>query len=167
MRYWDLTWFLTNEQRRALLDLPGDTWPGWQYRSGILALQAFAVGDSARARAYSDSAIAGITGYIASDSLRRMFNYWARGLHLANLGRIREARADRDRAVADLRSDDMDMRVVLAWLDVILGDKSAAVAYLEEVLNGHHYVSRAWLRIDERFAPLRGYPAFDKLVAGT
>ena len=167
IRYWDLTWFLTNEQRRALLDLPDETWPGWQYRSGILALEAFAVGDSARARAYSDSAIAGITGYLATDPPRRAFNYWARALHLANLGRMREARADRNRSVALLASDDYDMRLLNAWVDGILGDKSAAVEQLYQVLRGRHYVNRAWLRIDERFAPLRGYPAFDKLVAGT
>jgi tetratricopeptide (TPR) repeat protein len=166
IRYWDLTWFLTGEQIRALLDLPGETWPGWQYRSGILALEAFAIGDSARARAYSDSAITGITGYLATEP-NPAFNYWARGLHLANLGRIREARADRDRVVARLKPGDIDMRLILAWLDVLLGDKSAAVALLDQVLNGRHYVNRAWLRIDDRFAPLRGYPAFDRLVAGT
>jgi hypothetical protein len=86
---------------------------------------------------------------------------------LANLGRIREARADRDRVVARLKPGDIDMRLILAWLDVLLGDKSAAVALLDQVLNGRHYVNRAWLRIDDRFAPLRGYPAFDRLVAGT
>ena len=166
IRYWDLTWFLTNQQRRALLDLPGETWPGWQYRSGILALEAFAVGDSARARAYSDSAIAGITGYLATDPPHRAFNYWARALHLANLGRIREARADRDRAVALQAPNWGDMRVLLAWLDAILGDKSEAVVQLDQVLKERHYINRAWLRIDDRFAPLRGYPAFDKLVAG-
>jgi tetratricopeptide (TPR) repeat protein len=166
IRYWDLTWFLTNEQRRALLDLPDETWPGWQYRSGILALEAFAIGDSARGRAYSDSAIAGITGYLAAEP-NRAFNYWARGLHLANLGRIREARVDRDRAVAHLGPSDMDMRLLLAWLDVLIGDKSGAVVQLDQVLHGHHYVNRAWLRIDGRFAPLRGYPAFDRLVDGT
>jgi hypothetical protein len=36
-----------------------------------------------------------------------------------------------------------------------------------KVLRGRHYVNRAWLRINERLAPLRGYPAFDKLVADT
>ncbi len=167
IRYWDLTWFLTTEQRRSLLDLPGDTWPGWQYRSGILALVAFSVGDSARARAYTDSAIVGITGYLATDPPRRAFNYWARGLHLASLGRIQEARADRDRSVALLSPGDYDMRLLNASLDAILGDKPAAVDLLDQVLRGRHYVNRAWLRIDDRFAPLRGYPAFDKLVAGT
>ena len=56
---------------------------------------------------------------------------------------------------------------MLAWLDVLLGDKSAAVAYLVQVLNGHHYLSRAWLRIDERFAPLRGYPPSTNWWRGT
>jgi TolB-like protein/Tfp pilus assembly protein PilF len=165
IRYWDLTWFLTGEQIRTLLDLPGESWPGWQYRSGILALEAFAIGDSARARAYSDSAITGITGYLATEP-DPAFNYWARGLHLANLGRIQEAKADRDRVVARLNPDDSDMRLILAWLDVILDDKSAAVALLDQVLRGRHYVNRAWLRIDDRFAPLCGYPPFDRLVAG-
>jgi serine/threonine-protein kinase len=165
IRYWDLTWFLTNEQRHALLGLPGEAWPGWQYRSGILALAAFAVGDSGRARAYSDSAIVGISGYLLTDPPRRAFNYWARGLHLANLGRIREARADRDRA-ATLGTDWTDLQVLMAWLDLLVGDKAGAVAELRQVLDGRHYINRAWLRIDDRFAALRGYPAFDALVAG-
>ena len=164
-RYWDLAWFLPDDQLRAFINLPGDTWPGWQYRAGILAVVAFALGDSARARAYSDSAIVGITGYIAAGP-ERAFNYWARGLHLADLGRIREARADRDRTVELMKQSGMD-RVLVAWLNVALGDKAAAVAQLDSVLHEEHFVNRAWLRIDERFAPLRGYPAFDRLLAGT
>jgi hypothetical protein len=55
----------------------------------------------------------------------------------------------------------------LELLDVLNGDKAAAVALLDRILHSPNYVSRAWLGIDERFAPLRGYPPFDRLVAGT
>jgi serine/threonine-protein kinase len=168
IRYWDLAWLLTPAQKRALLDLPAESWPGWQYRTGILGVVAFSAGDSARGRAYADSAIRGITGYIATDPPRRAFNYWARGLHLASLGRTRDALADRDRAMKELDdTQDMGMRLLMAWLDVVLHDRAAAVAQLEQVLRGQHYVNRAWLRIDERFAGLRGYAPFDRLVAGS
>jgi hypothetical protein len=96
------------------------------------------------------------------------------------MDRLRAALADRYRLERELGQGGMatvylahegregtDERLLMAWLDTRLGDESAAVAELERVLNGRHYVSRAWLRIDDRFAPLRGYPAFDKLVTGT
>ena len=54
----------------------------------------------------------------------------------------------------------------LAWLDVLIGDKVAALTVLDSTLHSPHYLTRAWLRLDTRFAPLRGYPAFDRLVAG-
>jgi serine/threonine-protein kinase len=167
-RYWDMAWLFTDEQRHAFLDLPAATWPGMPFRTGSLAFEAFAIGDTARGRSYSDSAIAGINAYL-KDEPDRAFNYMGRGLHLALVGRIPEARADRDRAAVMMdRSDLTDFDpILLAWLDVLIGDKAAAVALLDRMLRSPHYTTRAWLRIDERFAPLRGYPAFDRLVAGT
>ena len=37
---------------------------------------------------------------------------------------------------------------------------------LEKLLARPYFVTRAWLRIDPSFAPLRGYPRFQKLVVG-
>jgi hypothetical protein len=40
------------------------------------------------------------------------------------------------------------------------------VDQLEKLLAQPYFLTRAWLRIDPSFAPLKGYPRFDRLVSG-
>jgi hypothetical protein len=48
---------------------------------------------------------------------------------------------------------------------IVVGDKDRAVGLLRELLASHYYLSPAWLRIDPNFAPLRGDPGFQRLIA--
>jgi len=47
------------------------------------------------------------------------------------------------------------------------GQPDKALAILEHLLKIPYYLSRAWLRIDPVWKPLRGNPRFQKLLAGT
>ncbi len=46
------------------------------------------------------------------------------------------------------------------------GQPEKAVEHLKVVLANPWPVSRAWLKIDPHFAPIRNHPAFVRLVSG-
>jgi hypothetical protein len=50
---------------------------------------------------------------------------------------------------------------------VIVGEHDRAIDVLERLLAVPYLISRASLKVDPNFAPLRGNPLFDRLVAGT
>lgn len=97
----------------------------------------------------------------------------------ATLGRNADAARETDASVAEARlpraADASGRSERLchalhngAYVDALVGRRDVAVARLTEALGlpcGHR-VSRALLRVDEAWAPLRGYPAFERLVAG-
>ena len=58
--------------------------------------------------------------------------------------------------------------VTAAYVDVLIGRRDLAVARLEEALRappGARWISRALLRADPWWAPLRGHPGFERLLA--
>jgi len=59
--------------------------------------------------------------------------------------------------------------VTAAYVDVLIGRRDLAVARLEEALRtppGARWISRELLRTDPWWAPLRGHPGFERLLAG-
>lgn len=46
------------------------------------------------------------------------------------------------------------------------GEPEKALDQLEPLLTMPYYLSPGWLRIDPTFAPLKGNPHFERLVAG-
>ncbi|MFN2563660.1 MAG: protein kinase [Gemmatimonadaceae bacterium] len=58
--------------------------------------------------------------------------------------------------------------VTAAYVDVLIGRRDLAVARLDEALRlpSGQFVSRALLRADPSWAPLRGHPGFERLIAG-
>jgi hypothetical protein len=57
------------------------------------------------------------------------------------------------------------LRHVLARLYLHTGERDKAVDLLEKLLARPYFLTPAWLRIDPSFAPLKGYPRFERLVA--
>ncbi|MFL5494279.1 MAG: TPR end-of-group domain-containing protein, partial [Gemmatimonadales bacterium] len=53
----------------------------------------------------------------------------------------------------------------LARIYVLVGEPEKAIDQLESLLKMPYFLSPGWLRIDPNFAPLRGNPRFEKLVA--
>jgi len=53
-----------------------------------------------------------------------------------------------------------------ARIHLLNGDAEKALDQLEPLLKQPYFLSPGWLRIDPTFAPLKGNPRFERLVAG-
>ncbi|HMI57050.1 MAG TPA: hypothetical protein VK511_03295, partial [Gemmatimonadaceae bacterium] len=169
--YYDLGWVLDSAQDRLLLSLDVDAFDGDSASMGIVRAQQYHLhGDETNARAAASIAekqFARQLEQIPADVQRHLL----RGLSLAYLGRNAEAVAEGERALA-LQPSYRTNQVLGPYYDQILariymmaGQPDRAIDLLESVLQQPYYLTRAWLRIDPTFAPLRGNPRFQKLVA--
>jgi tetratricopeptide (TPR) repeat protein len=168
--YFDLYWALDSAQQVLLLGLTpapfGDDTVAWGLAlAGARALR----GDSGAARAYADSARAG-----AETQLSVIPDYAQvrvlRGLAFAYLGRRADAVREGERGAALLPPakdayEGLYLQHQLARIYILLGDHHRALDKLEPLLKTPYYLSPGWLKIDPTFAPLRGNPRFERLVA--
>jgi len=168
--YWDLYWVLDDPEQEQLLRQSPSAFDGDEGTWGIvLAQTAWLRGDRARARTLADTARAGISRTLEgapNDPQRTVFL----ALALAYAGRKSEALETAERAeklVDGMRDDYVEpyLRHVLARLYLHTGERDKAVDLLEKLLARPYFLTRAWLRIDPSFAPLKGYPRFERLVA--
>jgi serine/threonine-protein kinase len=169
---WDLFWVLDDEQQRLLLRLPpgpfGDSRLLWGLAlAGTAALR----GDTARARAYADSArVAGEAQVREAPEDGQL--HVLLGTALAYLGRKAEAVREGERAVALLpvTKDAYFGAYVqhqLARIYILVGEPEKALDQLEPLLKVPYYLSPGWLKFDPTFDPLRKTPRFQKLVEST
>ena len=56
---------------------------------------------------------------------------------------------------------------LMARIYMITGEQDKAVEILESILKVPYYLTPAWLAIDPTWAPLRGNPRFQRLIART
>ncbi|MFL5515238.1 MAG: protein kinase domain-containing protein [Gemmatimonadales bacterium] len=168
--YWDLYWVLDDAQQQLLLRQSPSAFDGDEGTWGIvLAQTAWLRGDRARARALADTARAGFVRTLEgtpTDPQRTVIL----ALALAYAGQKPQALETARRAeelIGTVRDDYTVpyLRHVLARIYVLTGERDKAVDQLEKLLARPYFATRAWLRIDPSFAPLKGYPRFDKLVA--
>jgi len=92
------------------------------------------------------------------------------GLTLAYLGRKMEAEREGKRGV-ELLPISRDgyggpyNQLQLVRIYLLTGEPDLALDQLEPLLRVPYYLSPGWLRIDPTFAPLKGNPRFERLIA--
>jgi len=144
----------------------GDTLEYFAFKAGVYRFRS----ERAKARAYDDSTRAEALAIIARHE-DDVFTDATLAVADAFLGRGTEAIQAGQRAVAMLPlSKDAVYGfagpLALAEVYTVLGDTNAAVDQLEALLAVPSPVSGARLRADPTWAPLRGNPRFERLVAG-
>jgi serine/threonine-protein kinase len=127
-------------------------------------------GETARARAYADSARTEALAQIRRHE-DNIFSYTTLAVENAYLGRADEAVAAGKHTLELLPpSKDalfgVEGYIVLAQVYMVLGKPDAAVDQLRAALAIPSYLSAARLRADPLWAPLKGNAAFDQLAGG-
>jgi tetratricopeptide (TPR) repeat protein len=167
----DLVPLLSREQQEVLLHVTpeafvGDT-GGWALARAMVYR---ALGQDASARSAFESARTVFERRLAVRPDDHLF-LAELGFALAGLGRGDEAASQGMRAVEarPISRDAVDGPLVLvnlARIYTLLGRADAAIDQLQLVLSKPGPLSPGWLRADPFWAPLRGNPRFERLVAG-
>jgi TolB-like protein/tRNA A-37 threonylcarbamoyl transferase component Bud32/Tfp pilus assembly protein PilF len=168
--YQDLYWVLDDAQQQQLLTFPLSAFDNDPGTLAIVRAQTYHLrGNQVLARIYADSAQLALEEQLRAapeDGQRHVF----RGLALAYLGRKAEAIAEGKRGVAlwPISRDASNGAYVqhqLVRIYLLVGEPEKALDQLEPLLKMPYYLSPGWLRIDPTFAPLKGNPRFERLVA--
>jgi len=169
--YNDLMWVLDDAEQALLLRLRPRAFDGDRGQWGIVFAQTYAIrGDPARARIYADSARLAFEKQLratpGSETLHTSL-----GLALAYLGRKAEAIREGERSVASMpiTRDAITGAYVqhqLTRIYIIANEPEKALDQLKPLLKIPYSLSPKWLKIDPNFAPLRGNPRFEQLIAG-
>jgi hypothetical protein len=127
-------------------------------------------GDAVQAHAYADSAQAAFETQIRAGPETNC-QHLNRGVALAALGQGTAAVQEGERGFQmSLVTDDPYFNIPIARHTLALvytkaGDRARAIGELDTLLSQPYFVSRAWLRLDPEWAPLRDDPAFRRLLA--
>ena len=144
----------------------------------LMKLRHFALtGRPERVRAYADSAVAQLEPALRRAPDVTLYQTYSRRAILAEayarLGRAADAGREIDRYLAESRRTRPprampNALVNAAYVDVLAGRRDEAVARLAEALRlpAGIFISRAVLRADASWAPLRGHPGSERLLAG-
>jgi serine/threonine-protein kinase len=168
---WDLYWALDSADRVLVLTLPPSAFDDDRGNWGMVRAQLYwQSGDTVPARRYADSARVAFDTQIRAAPDEYLTHLY-RGLALAYLGQRAAAvqEGERGLALAQATGDGYIpipcARHLLARIYVATGDHPHALDQLDSLLAKPYFISRAWLRIDPTWAPLRGDPRYERLIA--
>jgi TolB-like protein len=170
--YWDMYWVLDDAQQKLLLGLGPGSFDSDRSAWATVLMEVYELhGDRARSRAYADTAYTETARQlreVPDDPQRQVIA----GLQLAYLGRKNEAIAAGLRALTldpisrDARNGPYYQQL-MARIYLMTGEPEKALDMLEPLLKIPYFLSPGWLRIDPTWAPLRGNPRFERLIAGS
>ena len=168
----NLVWVLDDEQRQLLLRLPPSAFDEDKGHWAISLAQAYALEkDTAGMHRYAEEARGAFEDQVrmAPESVEA---HACLGLALAYLGEKQRAVQEglRGTSLLPLTKDAYSgpyYQHLLARIYVLVGKSEEALDQLELLLKIPFFVSRAWLKIDPNFDPLRKNPRFQKLVGAT
>jgi eukaryotic-like serine/threonine-protein kinase len=166
----DLFWVLDDAGQRLALALGPEAYDGDRAAWSLVRAQLhYRRGDTAQARVWADTAARVLAAHIrdAPDDPQRPV---LRGLALAFLGRRAEALAEAERGLALARATPDATQIPyyehqVVRIHLLLGEPERALDGLEALLKQPYWLTPAWLGIDPEFAPLRGNPRFERLIA--
>ena len=171
-RFEELAWLLSDAQQRQLLTLSASAFEGDRSNWSLVRAQVHALrGETTLARAYAD------TARLAYEETLRATpddgqQYGLLGFALAFMGRKDDAIRAGERGV-ELLPISRDaylgpyIQLLLARVHMMTGNHDKAVELLAPLVDVPNNLSRAWLRVDPTFDPLRKNPGFQRLVEGT
>ena len=168
--YQEVSWMLADAEQRVLDRLTPAAFDGdvaWWGQA--LATAHWDRGRRTAGRAYADSSLAmSLAQSQAAPDDSQLRSLYA--LMLAYLGRKDEAIAGGERGLeltpVPTGSEGSYERVILVRILLAVGERERALEHIELLLRSPSPLSPAWLRIDPLFAPLKGNPRFERLVAG-
>ena len=167
----DLIWALEDDRLRLLTQLTPEDLDGGQGDWALAVSQAHRLlGDTARSRAYADSAAAAYAEMLTQwgDRMNRGQVVGTRAYALALAGRTDAALSAGDSAVTLMPIGAGVQGPYVAYLrarvDVLAGQRRRALGRLAEILLYPAHVSRGWIRIDRTLADLRGEPGYEALI---
>jgi tetratricopeptide (TPR) repeat protein len=170
--YNDLFWALDDAQQQLALRLPASAYFDDPTAWGVVKMQIWWMrGDRDKARAYADTAKTAFIAQLkaAPDDPQL---HAIHGLTLAYLGQKDQAIAEGKRSLElmpiskDAANGAYDQHL-MARIYLLVGEPEKALDMLEPLLQIPYFISPGWLRIDPNFAPLKGNPRFEKLIAGS
>ena len=169
--YWDLYWVLDSADRALLLTLRPAAFDNDRGAWALVRTQLYRLaGDSARSRAYADSAR---IAYEAN--LKTAPDDWQQhalfALALADLGQRAAAEREGERGLAGAIAGGDQFAAIpyahhlLARIYVACGDVDKALSQIQIILASPYFISGAWLGVDPTWTPLNGNPRFERMVA--
>jgi serine/threonine-protein kinase len=166
-----LAWLLDSAQQSEVLRLRphayGDDTTSW---GSALWSTLLLRGDTARARAYNDSARVVQERLVAGDTANYdQRQHLARMLAAAGLRDRSLREAARAMAEAEATGDSMMIGYIherVAKILLLNGRKGEALGHLSAALAAPAGLTRAWVRLDPEFSPLLGDPRLEQLLAG-